>query len=264
VPEISIDDAFSKDAMDADGNQIVQAASSGGPRSTVGDQVAAGQSPSGDADLTHQGDGGRLSRSSDRRGSRPVSGARERVEIPRWAIYLQGALLGLTATTFFIFGMAVGDSTGGGSTVQSNGNCVVSGAVYYDRGSERLADTGAVVILLPVDAAPRERPDASGLRPEQFSAVRNQAIDEIRAMGGSIVRADQDGKFQTELPGKQSYWLLVISRNQQAANDTISKQTRAELGTYFLPIESLLDDRDFLWQKVRFSGPSQALQDVTF
>ncbi len=187
------------------------------------------------------------------------------VRVPRWVLYTQGILLGLIATTFFVFGLAVGNTTGGhNSAAQDAGTCVISGSVYFDRGQERKADQGAVVILLPTDSPPRRRPDASGLRPDQFEPIRNQALDEIRGLGGCVVRADQDGNYQAELRTNQSYWWLVISRNQAATNDTIGKQTRAEMGVWFLPIEDLLGDREFMWQKLRLSGPQQKMQVVTF
>jgi hypothetical protein len=186
------------------------------------------------------------------------------VAVPRWAVYVQGILLGLVATTCFVFGLAVGNSTGGPSVGEDTGTCVISGTVYYDRDRERLADYGAVVLLLPADVQPRQRPPGAGLSPGQFEPVRNPALDEIRALGGGVVRVDRDGRFQTELPGDRSYWWLVISRHQQAASEDISKQTRAELGTWFLPIEDLLGDREFLWDKVRISGRQHALPPVTF
>ena len=187
------------------------------------------------------------------------------VNIPRWVLYVQGGLLGLIATTFFVFGLAVGNTTSvGGHSGADDGTCVISGSVYYDRGQERTADHGAVVIMLPADSHPRNRPNASGLRPDRFEPIRNEAMDDIRALGGCVVRVDPDGNYETELANGKSYWWLVISRNQRAASDNIGKQTRAELGTWFLPIEELLGDREFMWHKVRVSGTSQKMQVVTF
>lgn len=194
-----------------------------------------------------------------------TSGMRELVPVPRWVLYAQGALLGLAATMFFVFGLAVGNATGSGSANRNeSGTCVVSGAVYFDENRERKADHGSVVMLLPVDVQPRVRPEGRGLRPDQFEPVRNDALDEIRALGGCVVRVDQDGNYSAEIDGGRSYWWLVISNNQQADDDSIGKQTRAELGTWFLPIEELLGDRQFAWSKVRISGASQRLQNVTF
>ncbi|MGI9517421.1 MAG: hypothetical protein ACR2NP_10260 [Pirellulaceae bacterium] len=190
----------------------------------------------------------------------------ERIQIPRWVIYVQGALLGIVATTFFIFGLAVGNNTSGVGRpgIPATTDCVVSGRVYYDQGPERRADFGAVIILLPADKVPRERPDASGLRPVTFEPINNPAIETIRGLGGSVVRTDQDGKFETDVSSGKSYWLLVISRNQTASNASIGKQTRSELGAYFFPIEDVLDDRAFQWSKVRISGAEQELRTVTF
>ena len=189
---------------------------------------------------------------------------RDKVPIPRWAVYLQGALLGVIATTFFIFGLAVGNNTAPIPAADVGTQAIISGAVYFDAGRERLADYGAVVIFLPVNSPPRERPDAEGLRPDRFQAVRNPAIDAIRGMGGAVVRTDRDGKFELELDSQTTYWWLVISRHQSAGENGISKQTRAELGAWFLPVEDLLGDQDFAWNKVRVSGNRVTLQSITF
>lgn len=243
VPEISIGDPFTSDQVDTP--------PSVDDSGDLTEEVAGTGSYSGAADAAVSA-------------SQQTASGSERVSVPRWIIYVQGALLGLTATTFFVFGMAVGNTTGTGGVAEDTGMCVISGAVYFDRGHERVADNGAVVILLPVDSRPRVRPDATGLRPDRFEAIRNEAIDEIRALGGCIVRADQDGNYQAELDNSKSYWWLVISRNQRADNDSIGKQTRAEMGTYFLPIEDLLGDQAFMWHKVRLSGNRQKMDVVTF
>ncbi|MDG2014115.1 MAG: hypothetical protein P8J33_11445 [Pirellulaceae bacterium] len=188
----------------------------------------------------------------------------DKVPIPRWAVYLQGALLGVIATTFFIFGLAVGNNTAPVPAGEASKDSVIAGAVYFDSGRERMADFGAVVIFLPVDSAPRERPDAAGLRPDRFQAVRNPAIDAIRGMGGAVVRTDRDGKFELELAAQTTYWWLVISRNKSVKETDISKQTRAELGAWFLPIEDLLGEQDFAWNKIRVSGSRVSMQTITF
>ncbi len=271
VPEISIGDPF--DANDSDTEDLPKTSGPLSDLSDTSEPISRSESEFGNEEdvggvATRRKRKGRRSRRSSAAtagysAGHPASSERG-VAVPRWIIYAQGVLLGLTATTFFIFGMAVGNTTSSPVVEEQDGLCVVSGAVYYDRGQERRADFGAVVMLLPVDATPRQRPETSGLRPNSFTPVRNNAIEQIRGMGGCVVRADQDGKFQAELQNNRSYWLLVISKNQTANNESIGKQTRAELGTYFLPIESLLESQDFMWHKVRIAGSRQTLQVVTF
>ncbi len=245
------------------------------PAIDIGDPVSTGDNDTGNSAADTFGDSGVSSERGEvslaaiprrRRSSSDSSAWLELIQLPRWVVYVQGALLGIVATTFFVFGLAVGNNTSGGGRLdaQTSSSCVVAGRVYYDQGPERRADYGAVVILLPVDKAPQERPDPGGLRPIEFEPINNPAIEVIRGLGGSVVRADPNGKFETEVKGSKSYWLLVISRNQAASTSRIGKQTRSELGAYFFPIEDLLGDRAFQWSKVRISGPSRELRTVTF
>ena len=189
----------------------------------------------------------------------------ELIPIPRWIVYLQGALLGVIATSFFVFGFAVGNHTKSLSQQSAEpGRCQVQGTVYFDEGTYRRADYGAVVLLLPAERKPRQRPDASGLRPGSFEPLDNPSIEAIRELGGAVVRANTDGAFQATLEADKSYWVLAISKNKQLPDAEISKQTRAEIGAYFFPIEDLFQDQAFSWTQVRVTGQSQTLDAVVF
>ena len=89
--------------------------------------------------------------------SKPASWS-ELIEVPRWAVYSQAALLGLIATTFFIFGMMVGNLTSNSSAeINQTFDCRVVGSVAYRVDGDLRADEGAVVMLLPQDRKPDVR-----------------------------------------------------------------------------------------------------------
>ena len=71
---------------------------------------------------------------------------RELVTVPRWAIYCQAALLGIIATTFFVFGMMVGSLTSNSTEVNATFDCRVVGSVAYRIDGDLKADDGAVIL----------------------------------------------------------------------------------------------------------------------
>lgn len=193
------------------------------------------------------------------------SDLREPVSIARWVIYTQGALLGIVATTFFVFGLAVGNSTGNNApTSVAATRSVLSGNVYFGDGNYRRADEGAVVIILPTDQKPLDRPSPENLRPEQFVPLDNPAIDMIRRMGGAVVRADRDGNYQARLDNQKSYWILAVSKNKGAGSSEIAKSVRAEIGAFFFPIEDLIEDRAFHWSKIKLTRNQQQAETIIF
>ncbi len=259
VPEINIEDAdLSADdpgsQSDSDRTPIRNVSSQSEESSTNAGRrfVESSQNPASE-----------ISRSKS--AARRARELRERVGVARWVIYLQGALLGIVATSFFVFGMAVGSHTQVSKSVNARpGKCTVTGTVYFDDGNYRQSDLGAVVILLPVNHKPQQRPSTEPLRPDSFVPLDNSSIEEIRQFGGEVVRVNVDGSFQTVLDGLQSYWVLTISKNKRADSSEIKKQTRAEIGAYFFPIEDLLGDRAFHWSKIKLTSSSERLEPVVF
>ncbi len=269
VPDIFVPEQAIAKQLDSQGTRQAQ------PGETVADEALAASSNLADSEREKNAAGDSLAADDAERvaaiTSQPVrsrwldSELVELVHVPRWVVYLQGALLGIVATSFFVFGLAVGNHTKVVSQRdQPATECWVEGSVYYDVDNYRAADLGAVVMWLPIDRKPSTRPPANTLRPGSFEPLDNPSIETIQQMGGAVVRANQDGSFQTTLEGQRSYWLLVISKNKQTAVDEISKQTRAELGAYFFPVEDLLGDRAFFWSKVKLSGTKKKLDAIVF
>jgi hypothetical protein len=191
-------------------------------------------------------------------------GFSEKILVARWVVYVQAALLGIVATSFFVFGLAVGSNTGVRSPeLPGKTQVSASGLVVFRENGLEEVDTGAVVMFLPVDKYPDPRPEPDGLLPDRFVPLDNPAIESLRAIGGAVVRVDRIGRYQARLRSG-SYWLLVLSRNRSSPNREIEKQVRADLGDYFFPVEDLLGDRAFHWQKIRLIEAEQELTRVVF
>lgn len=186
----------------------------------------------------------------------------DRISLPRWIVYFQGALLGVVAATFFIFGMMVGGaySTGGANSEKIT-DCRVSGEVWF----QTQADEGAVVLLLPVDRQPAERVDPRALNPSRFEPLENPAISLIHELGGAVTRIDDRGKFEVLVDSPGAYHVVAISNNSSPnERQPLRKDQKATLGTYFRPIENLIDEQAYSFSRVQVDGDSKQLPVIRF
>ena len=181
--------------------------------------------------------------------------------LPRWIVYFQAGLIGVVAATFFVFGMMVGNLTGGNEIVQTETESFkLTGNVKLASG---VPDSGAVVIVLPTTAKPEPRPEADPLHPDNFEPIDNPSLDQIREFGGDVVRANRTGEFEFELEGPAEYYVLVVSKAQTRRGDRLDKEVSAKLGRYFLPYEPLIDGKKIQWTKVRMTS-DRSLKTITF
>lgn len=192
------------------------------------------------------------------------------ISVPRWLVYFQAGLLGVVATTFFVFGLMVGSLTSGSERPNdAKVDCRVSGRVTYRERGETKPDEGAVVFLLPKNRKPDERMDASSVSPAAFQALDNPGIEKLHQLGGAVVRADENGMFEVIIDGNESdgidYHVLVVSRNQAGTEtEQLSKPQVAAIGTFFMPVERLVHDRAIYWSSLTARSKSQKLSAVEF
>jgi hypothetical protein len=188
----------------------------------------------------------------------------DRLAVPRRIVYLQGAILGLASLFFFSMGWWMGSS--GNRQVQvAQQECEVSGSILYQSSEGKLVDEGAVVIFLPTERRPQNRPDAQELLPGKLLTSQNDSVRIIREMGGDVGSVSGDGKFELRLGANRDYYMCVLSKHQARGDAAeISKQVRAEIGTYFLPIESLTSRQEFRWQTVKLQGKKQSVGEIVF
>jgi len=191
------------------------------------------------------------------------------ITLPRWVVYFQAALLGLIATTFFVFGLMVGSLTSG--TEAETGatfDVQVTGAVVWDHGTGWVADEGAVLFLLPRTGKPLERAAGNSVAPDSFEPLNNPGVAIVNRLGGAVVRTDTTGKFDILIDGSESgidYFVLVVSRNQiEKKPHSLTKQQLAAIGTYFVPVESVINDRAMYWSTLKASKEKIDLGTIKF
>ena len=191
------------------------------------------------------------------------------ISVPRWVVYFQAALLGIVATTFFVFGLMVGSLTSGGPTgTVSKFDCQVSGIVQFDTDDSRAPDAGAVVFLLPKNSRPEERSPGNLVSPDGFEPLDNPGIELVNQLGGAVVRADENGRFNVVIDASQSgidYFLLVVSKNVGTNNpQPLTKLQVATIGTFYLPVERVMNDRTIYWSTLKARSENIELPPVTF
>jgi hypothetical protein len=186
--------------------------------------------------------------------------------VPRWIVYFQGALLGVVAATFFIFGMMVGNLTSGAnSAAEQKLNVRISGEVVYQREGRELPDVHAVVMFLPVNLKPEQRSDANLVHPDTFQPLDNAGIDSVNALGGSIVRVNERGMFDVVVDGPQEYYVLVISANQKPeSTPTFNKLQKAAVATFFKPVEDVIRGNQFYWTTLFADRDTMTIQKIVF
>lgn len=191
----------------------------------------------------------------------------QRVSVPRMALYIQGALLGVIACVFFVFGVMVGKftTTPDFASAQNTMRCRVIGHVNVRSNNQTRPDVGAMVILVPKDRRPDPRPDVDQLRPGVAVDSSNSDQQLLREIGGDVATVSQSGEFELSVTSPRDYYLLVISKNRRHNDSSaISKEERASMGQYFLPVEQLIADREFEWKEVRLTGSSYEVDTITF
>jgi hypothetical protein len=179
-----------------------------------------------------------------------------RVAVPRLMIYLQGGLLAAVAIVTFTLGIMVGSAFGPSSSGEPavTGPHVVKGAVYVaGNGAEPLPDVDALVLILPVDAKPEQRPESEGIRPsDPRPNADNPTLLALRQIGADYARTAADGTFQLTIPQSGKYYLLFISQEQKrGANQPLDTAVLTRLSGYVLGAEELIGNRAYYWQEER-------------
>ena len=199
-----------------------------------------------------------------------VSVDRSKVAVPRTILYMQGALLGISALVFFtlglIFGQAIQSDSGG--TPQAQMPCIVSGRVEYrDESGQRRHDGGAVVIIVPKGTRADPQAEPIGLRPEdELPDEDNEALWTIKDLGGAYGRTNEQGEFRLQVRNQSSYYILCISNHAyRDDHDQLTNQQRAQMGNYFLPVDDLIGRNQFNWQVANIASVEHRdLNDIVF
>lgn len=84
---------------------------------------------------------------------------------------------------------------------------------YVDDSGNSVADAGAIVLLLPAENTTL-RLDARPLRESADSKARQAIEAALEALGGSVHEADDDGRWNANVPSDVALTMIVISRHR--------------------------------------------------
>ncbi len=188
------------------------------------------------------------------------------LRVSRRALYFQAAVIAASAVCFFAAGLLIGRGSAPVDDVpqQQGGSSkvLVQGLLSYDTGAGGLAaDSGAVAILLPRDAAPSPRLTVQGIRPVDRPSPDHPTLAEISRLGGAYAQADDGGGFTLVLPREGVYRLLLISRHaRRAPRVPVDEADLAEISGYFLLAENLLGQGQYHWESRRFEAGSARVE----
>ena len=189
------------------------------------------------------------------------SPATNTITLPRRVVYFQAALLGVIATTFFVFGLMVGSLTSNNGFQPETVSCEVSGKVVYEEDGALLPDAGAVVLMISSTDRPSERLNPSSILPHSFVPLENGVFNTIHKFGGAIVRTDKAGKFNIVVDSPAKYELIVISKNKKGS-DSLSKRQLAALSSYFMPIENITANNAVHVSSQKVKSTQKKLADI--
>lgn len=189
----------------------------------------------------------------------------DRISLPRWTIYAQGALLALLSFFCFLIGLIAGGlgsgAGGGGSSGPKSAD--LYGHVTYDLAQRQTGDDGALVIALPQKSVPDEKAPTVDLFPPNAAAPpTHRGLEIIRLLGGGCTRTDATGNFKLPLT-KGDYFVLVVSNIQdRPTSQTIPTAQVAEMGRFLEQPKDLIGRRKFRWEKVTLRADQRF--DVAF
>jgi hypothetical protein len=197
------------------------------------------------------------------------SAALSMILLPRYVVYFQAALLGIVATTFFIFGLMVGSLTSSNSTsTEPVFGCNLAGKVTFVSEGIKQPDSGAVIFVLPKNRRPEERGAANLVAPDEFRPLDNPGLENVARLGGGIVRADEQGQFNLTIDASRKgieYFVLVVSKHQMRPESTqLTKQQLAFIGTFFLPVDRIITDHKFFWTSITARDTELPLSEIVF
>jgi len=195
---------------------------------------------------------------------------RDKVSIPRYMLYAQGALLGVIGLAAFVFGIFVGQGTRTGPTAAERDKPIVlKGTITYQTATKPRPDDGAVVIILPADAKAErgQKIPLPYLAPEAPLPVpSSQPLMLLKELRGIYARADTNGDYRVELPKRGEYLVLYLSHNGAARPDNTlldadsknrRKQDLANLGDIFEGGNDMVEQRGYVLRKEKFNTDTE-------
>ncbi len=183
--------------------------------------------------------------------SQPASS--DSVTLPRWTVHFQALLLGVVATTFFLFGMLVGSLSSGGpsrndQTIEIAFDCRVSGKLVANTNGGENPAVGGIAFALPRDRFPQSPLLSAGVTPKDFQPLDNQTIAAIHDLGGAVARVDDSGRFDLIVDGGRGYFLFGVA-DTVGAGQPVSESEMKLLKRFFQPANRLTAGTQTAWKK---------------
>ncbi len=158
-------------------------------------------------------------------------------------------------------GATAAETSGAGTSAAG-----VSGQVtYVSDDGETLPDSGARILLLPKSKPGTVKLDVAGFLAGAEPVDANVARAAIRALGGDVAMAGEDGRYQLSVPAAGEYHLLVISRHRAAEPASAAGSAlQTTLSAYFFRPASLLGSLSFRFDELHSSGHGLSRRDFEF
>jgi hypothetical protein len=126
------------------------------------------------------------------------------------------------------------------------------------------ADRDACVVVLPVERKGVSLISFVGLRREDSDEDREVLRSALRAMGGAVEFADENGLYQIELTEPGEYHLLILSRSAGRSKSSDDEATIQLLDGYFERAGQMLGELAYRFETIRFSGNRAVPIDAAF
>ncbi|MBL8827423.1 MAG: hypothetical protein JNM18_10645 [Planctomycetaceae bacterium] len=186
----------------------------------------------------------------------------------RSVIYWQAVVLLLVIAGAFLAGWVAGNQ----AWLRSNLNdpsvrsanlatVVVNGSVAYETATGRQADTGAMIMLLPLGSDHGKLRLANWKGPAESTTLPSEVSDEIHAVHGDITLVKADGSFEIVVPRAGEYQMLVISANsRRPMGQLVNKKHEEEMAEWLESPASLIGWQLYLWQPQRIEAPAAPIE----
>jgi hypothetical protein len=163
-------------------------------------------------------------------------------------------------------GSSSGIPTAESTTDAAHPRSVEGRITYRSAEGNSKPDAGATVIFLPRSRSSSVKLPIVGFRPADHQEDREIARAAVRALGGDVCQAGEDGRFAAHLEQAGSYHVLVLSHYQQRDefDQRLSDGVKSILSDYFDRPEQLPGRRRYHLGQVSFRGAETEIWDYTF
>lgn len=136
---------------------------------------------------------------------------------------------------------------------------------YVSESGDTRPDDGAKVIALPSVRSGTVKLDVAGFLVGSGDVDAQVATAALRALGGDVTSADEQGEYSLMLNDAGAYQLLVISRHQSRTWEVgMENQVQELLDRYFIRPSTLLGQLAYQLQELQFRGQGTSPRDFAF